>query len=375
MDPRREIERLRADIARHDYLYYRLASPEISDLDYDALFRRLRELEELHPELITPDSPTQRVSETPSPGFQQVKHPFPLISLDNTYDESDLAEFHRRVVEGLEGRVPEYLCELKFDGVAVILKYENGSFTQGATRGNGVEGDDITANLRTIKSLPLKVYPRKRGMTVDPVFFARGEVYMNKADFVAFNEEREAEGKATFANPRNSAAGSLKILDPRIVASRPLNIVFYGYDSKGTNQPNDQAGALRLLDESGLPASPNWVVAKTLDQVISYWRTWQEKRDELPYEIDGVVVKVNGFADQRRLGMTARSPRWAVAVKFSARQAKTKLNDILLQLGRTGTITPVADLEPVPLGGVTIRRATLHNFEEIKRLDVARARR
>ena len=370
MDPRREIERLRADIARHDYLYYRLASPEISDLDYDALFRRLRELEELHPELITPDSPTQRVSETPSPGFQQVKHPFPLISLDNTYDESDLAEFHRRVVEGLEGRVPEYLCELKFDGVAVILKYENGSFTQGATRGNGVEGDDITANLRTIKSLPLKVYPRKRGMTVDPVFFARGEVYMNKADFVAFNEEREAEGKATFANPRNSAAGSLKILDPRIVASRPLNIVFYGYDSKGTNQPNDQAGALRLLDESGLPASPNWVVAKTLDQVISYWRTWQEKRDELPYEIDGVVVKVNGFADQRRLGMTARSPRWAVAVKFSARQAKTKLNDILLQLGRTGTITPVADLEPVPLGGVTIRRATLHNFEEIKRLDV-----
>ena len=273
-------------------------------------------------------------------------------------------------MEGLEGRVPEYLCELKFDGVAVILKYENGSFTQGATRGNGVEGDDITANLRTIKSLPLKVYPRKRGMTVDPVFFARGEVYMNTADFVAFNEEREAEGKATFAYPRNSAAGSLKILDPRIVASRPLNIVFYGYDSKGTNQPNDQAGALRLLDESGLPASPNWVVAKTLDQVISYWRTWQEKRDELPYEIDGVVVKVNGFADQRRLGMTARSPRWAVAVKFSARQAKTKLNDILLQLGRTGTITPVADLEPVPLGGVTIRRATLHNFEEIKRLDV-----
>ncbi len=370
MDPRREIERLRAEITRHDYLYYRLARPEISDREYDALFRRLRELEQQHPELVTPDSPTQRVSETPAPGFTQVKHPFPLISLDNTYDESDLQEFHRRVVSGLEGRTPEYLCELKFDGVAVIVKYEDGRFVQGATRGNGAVGDDITANLRTIRSLPLRIYPANARTPIDSVFFARGEVYMNKNDFVQFNEEREAEGKPPFANPRNSAAGSLKILDSRIVATRPLNVVFYGYDADGKSRPETQAAALQRLDELGLPASPQWEIAENIDHVVAYWRKWQEKRDQLPYEIDGVVVKVNHFADQRILGMTARSPRWAVAVKFSARQAKSRLNDVILQIGRTGTLTPVADLSPVPLGGVTIRRATLHNFEEIKRLDV-----
>ncbi len=370
MDPRREIERLRADITRHDYLYYRLAQPEISDREYDALFQRLRQLEQEYPELVTPDSPTQRVSETPSPGFKQVKHPFPLISLDNTYDESDLQEFHRRVVSGLEGRTPEYLCELKFDGVAVILKYEDGRFVQGATRGNGAVGDDITANLRTIRALPLRIYPPRPRLPMDPVFYARGEVYMNKEDFVQFNEEREAEGKPVFANPRNSAAGSLKMLDSRMVASRPLNIVFYGYDSDSKTRPETQAAALERLDELGLPSSPNAEVAKSIDQVVAFWRKWQEKRDQLPYEIDGVVVKVNRFADQRILGLTARSPRWAVAVKFSARQARSKLNDIILQIGRTGTLTPVADLEPVSLGGVTIRRSTLHNFEEIKRLDV-----
>lgn len=370
MDPRREIERLRADISRHDYLYYRLARPEISDREYDALFERLRELEQQHPELVTPDSPTQRVSETPSPGFTQVKHPFPLISLDNTYDESDLQEFHRRVVTGLEGRMPEYLCELKFDGVAVILKYEDGCFVQGATRGNGTVGDDITANLRTIRSLPLRIYPGNSRTPVDPVFFVRGEVYMNKEDFVRLNEEREAESKPMFANPRNSAAGSLKILDSRIVAARPLNIVFYGFDAESKSRPETQAAALQRLHELGLPSSPQWEVTKTIEQVVAYWRKWQEKRDQLPFEIDGVVVKVNRFADQRILGMTARSPRWAVAVKFSARQARSRLNDIILQIGRTGTLTPVADLSPVPLGGVTIRRATLHNFEEIERLDV-----
>ena len=370
VDPRREIERLRAEIARHDYLYYRLAEPEVSDQEYDALFRQLSELERKHPELITSDSPTQRVSETPSAGFKQVVHPFPLVSLDNTYDEQDLAEFHRRVAEGLEGRTPEYLCELKFDGVAVVVKYENGQFVQGATRGNGTVGDDITANLRTIRSLPLKVYARKKTVDVESVFYARGEIFMNKTDFVKLNEERQAEGKAVFANPRNSAAGSLKILDSKLVAKRPLKIVFYGYDSNAANRPRTQEEALKRLDDLGLPTSPHWEVVKTLDQITSFWNKWQGKRDQLPYEIDGVVVKVNEFADQRRLGMTARSPRWAVAVKFSARQAKTRLNDIMLQIGRTGTLTPVADLEAVPLGGVTIRRATLHNFEEIKRLDV-----
>jgi DNA ligase (NAD+) len=370
VDVEREIERLRAEIARHDYLYYVLARPEIPDEEYDRLFKRLAELERAHPELITLDSPTQRIGDALTEGFAAVRHPFPLISLDNSYDEEDLRAFHQRVVDGLEGRQPEYVCELKFDGVALLLKYEQGRFVQGSTRGDGMQGDDITVNLRTIRALPLRVRPPRRGLSTDPLFYVRGEAYMNKADFLAFNREREAAGEKTFANPRNSTAGSLKLLDPKIVATRPLLVVCYGYDNQGQTSPSTQADALKRLEDLGFPASPHWKLVRSLNDVLAYWHAWQEKRDQLPFEIDGVVVKVNRFDDQRRLGLTARAPRWAMAFKFSARRATTKLHRILLQLGRTGTVTPVADLEPVSLGGVTIRRATLHNFDEIERLDL-----
>ncbi|MFZ5433957.1 MAG: NAD-dependent DNA ligase LigA [Calditrichota bacterium] len=370
MDPRQEIQKIRADIAHHDYRYYVLAQPEISDEEYDRLFARLRELEDAHPELITPDSPTQRIGDALTEGFQSVHHPFPLISLDNSYDEADLRAFHQRVVEGLDGRQPNYTCELKFDGVAVLLKYVNGEFVQGATRGDGSQGDDITANLRTIRSLPLKVFPQRKTRKIDTEFYVRGEVYMNKADFVAFNQERMDAGEKQFANPRNSAAGSLKILDPRIVAARPLALVCYGLYLTVTNGALDQSEALNRLGDLGFPVSPHFKKVGSLDDVLDFWSQWQDQRDELPFEIDGVVVKVDSAADQRILGQTARAPRWAMAFKFSARQATTVLKRIILQVGRTGILTPVADLDPVPLGGVTIRRATLHNFEEIERLDV-----
>jgi DNA ligase (NAD+) len=369
VDPRTEIERLRAEIAHHDNLYYVQAQPEISDEEYDHLFKRLRDLESRHPDLITPDSPTQRVGEALHEGFKVVKHPFPLISLDNSYDEDDIREFDRRVIAGLEGTQPEYVCELKFDGVAVLLTYENSHLVQAETRGDGLYGDDITQNVRTIRRTPLRVYPKSQKHPLDPLFYIRGEVIMNKADFLALNEERETEGTRAFANPRNFVAGSLKTLDPNIVARRRLSLVCYGYDTMKPDGLATQAEALAKLKELGFPASPDWKLVRNIDEAVQYWQFWQPKRDKLPFEIDGVVIKVNSFADQRRLGLTARSPRWAMAFKFSARQAKTRLNQILLQIGRTGTITPVADLDPVPLGGVTIRRATLHNFEEIKRLD------
>jgi DNA ligase (NAD+) len=370
LDPKKEIERLRSEIAHHDHLYYVQARPAITDAEYDHLFNQLRELEKSHPELVTPDSPTQRIGDALAEGFKQIRHPFPLISLDNSYDEADLREFHQRVLEGLEGREPEYVCELKFDGVAILLHYESGRFVQAATRGDGAVGDDVTSNIRTIRSLPLRVLPKNSKVTVEPRFWVRGEVYMNKSDFLALNEERAALGDKPFANPRNSAAGSLKMLDPKAVAQRPLAIVCYGYATETADLPASQIDALQTLENLGFPTSPQWMKVTTIDGVVSFWRNWQERRDQLPFEIDGVVVKVDSAGDQRRLGLTARSPRWAMAFKFSARQASTRLNQILLQIGRTGAVTPVADLDPVYLGGVTIRRATLHNFDEVARLDV-----
>jgi len=369
VDARHEILKLREEIARHDFQYYIRAEPEISDQEYDRLFARLRELEALYPQWITPDSPTQRIGDALTEGFQVVRHPFPLLSLDNSYNEADLLAFHQRVFEGLEGREPTNVCELKFDGIAVLLKYENGRFIQGATRGDGLHGDDITANLRTIRSLPLRVY--SDGLQIPTVFFVRGEVYMNKTDFIECNREREDAGEKPFANPRNSTAGSLKLLDPGLVARRPLSLVCYGLSTEtGRQQPATQSESLERLRDMGFPVDRHWTKAPAIEQVIEYWSHWQDRRDELPFEIDGVVVKVDSLADQRMLGQTARAPRWAMAFKFSARQAKTVLERIVLQLGRTGILTPVAELKPVSLGGVTIRRATLHNFDEIKRLDV-----
>jgi DNA ligase (NAD+) len=370
LKPQQEVEQLRAEIARHDRLYYVLSQPEISDHEYDALFRRLRELESAHPELVDPSSPTQRVGDALTGGFTAVEHPFPLISLDNSYDEADIHAFHQRVSEGLEGRAFSYVCELKFDGVAVILKYDRGRFVQGATRGDGERGDDITLNLRTIRSLPLTVNSAREAGPVDPLFYVRGEVYLNKADFTRYNEERETAGDKPFANPRNFASGSLKILDPRLVAERPLSLVCYGYDNLQSGATDSQWESINRLRSLGFPISADVRQAQGIDAVIDYWRAWQERRDELPFEIDGIVVKVNRALDQRALGSTARAPRWAIAYKFPARQARTRLNGIVLQIGRTGVLTPVADLEPVALGGVTIKRATLHNFEELQRLDV-----
>lgn len=367
MGSEQEIRRLREQIARHDYLYYVLAKPEIEDREYDRLFQRLSELEKQHPELVTPDSPTQRIGESPTEGFRTIRHPVRLSSLQNSYNEKDLGDFDRRVKGGLNGRIPQYVCELKYDGTAVLLTYENGVFIQGATRGNGIEGDDISSNVRTIRSLPLRTYSKDKQIDKSK-FFVRGEVYMTKKDFLALNEERQAEGEAPFANPRNAAAGSLKLLHPEIVARRPLKLVCYGMYGPGS--PDTQSGALERLQELGFPASRPWEKTDSLDGILDFWHKWEEKRDTLPYEIDGIVIKVNSIADQNQLGMTARAPRWAIAMKFSARSAKTRLKRVVHQIGRTGILTPVAELEPVSLGGVTIRRATLHNYDEIARLDL-----
>ncbi|MBL0060370.1 MAG: NAD-dependent DNA ligase LigA [bacterium] len=367
--PKQEIEALRREIARHDRLYYADGTPEISDFDYDQLFKRLRDLESAHPELITPDSVTQRIGDVLTEGFASVKHPFPMLSLQNSYDLDDISEFHHRVVNGLEGDSPEYSCELKFDGVSLLLTYEAGFLIRAATRGDGEKGDNITANIRTLKGIPLRLSADQDEASPPKTLFVRGEVYMRTDDFLAFNDEQVAEGKKPLANPRNSVAGSLKLLDPSLVSRRPLRVVCYGYDSPDKPMPSHVDG-LAFLKSLGLPVSSETRVAKTIEEVIDFWQKWEAQRDTLPFEIDGVVVKVNSLAQQRKLGITSRAPRWAIACKFSARQATTLLNGVSFQVGRTGVLTPVAELEPVFLGGITVKRATLHNFDEIRRLDL-----
>ncbi|MBK8130412.1 MAG: NAD-dependent DNA ligase LigA [bacterium] len=367
--PKQEIAALRREISRHDRLYYAEARPEISDIEYDRLFQKLRDLEAEHPELVTRDSPTQRVGEALTTGFASVRHPFPMLSLQNSYDQRDLEEFHRRVVSGLEGEQPEYSCELKFDGVSLLLTYEHGQLTRAATRGDGEQGDDVTANIRTVRGLPLALQTTTVRTKIPEVLHVRGEAYMRTDDFLAFNEEQVAEGKKPLANPRNTVAGSLKLLDPALVARRPLRIVCYAYESPDLPIESHGAGLDRLR-EFGLPTSAESAVHTTIEGVQGYWESWEAKRDTLPFEIDGVVVKVNSFEQQRKLGVTSRAPRWALACKFSPRQAFTTLSGVSFQIGRTGVLTPVAELEPVSLGGVTVRRATLHNFEEVARLDL-----
>lgn len=367
--PRQEIEALRREIARHDKLYYADGNPEISDEEYDKLFDRLRVLEAAHPHLVTPDSPTQRIGDALNEGFASVKHPFPMLSLQNSYDLKDIQEFHRRVVDGLEGELPEYSCELKFDGISILLTYANGMLTRAATRGDGERGDDITTNIRTIRGLPLQLEPKRLKLEVPKVFHVRGEVYMRTDDFLSFNREQVAEGKKPLANPRNTVAGSLKLLDPGMVARRPLRVVCYSFESPAGDLRSHSDG-LRTLDDLGLPVSRASQVARTIDEAVDYWKSWEAKRDTLDFEIDGVVLKVNSISQQRKLGNTSRAPRWAIACKFSARQAVTVLNGVSFQIGRTGVLTPVAELEPVALGGVTVRRATLHNFDEVRRLDL-----
>jgi DNA ligase (NAD+) len=346
-----------------------LAQPVISDYEYDKLYKELVELEKTYPEYVTPDSPTQRVGSDITNEFKPVAHRIPMLSLSNTYNEEELYDFNRRVKEGLpENEKVEYVCELKIDGVSVSVIYEKGILVRAATRGDGTTGEEITNNVKTIKSLPLSVKTEVEGYRLEDVE-VRGEIYMELDDFEKINAERELNGEKTFANPRNLVAGTIKLLDPKAVAKRPLKIfVYYLYSQSETLESQYQN--LKLLEAMGLPVNPNYRLCGSIEDVIEFCREWEEKRFTLPYEIDGAVVKVNSIRQQQILGSIAKSPRWAVAFKFKARQEKTKLKKIVWQVGRTGTLTPVAELEPVFLAGSTISRATLHNIDEIRRKDI-----
>ena len=362
----KELETIRRDILDHDYRYYVLAQPTISDEMYDKLMVRLIELEHRHPEFITPDSPTQRVGGQLMKEFPSVIHTMPMLSLSNTYSEDEIRDFDRRIQKSLKNEQYRYVCELKFDGIAISLRYENSMFVRGATRGDGTQGDDITNNLKTIRSIPLRL----RHVNDAPhTLEVRGEVYMNRNDFQQMNEERQLADEKTFVNPRNSAAGTLKLQDPKMVAQRPLNFISYFLHTEDISLISHHEN-LCLLKELGFPTSQHTKLCRSIDEVIEYWKEWERRRDELPYDIDGVVVKLDSLHQQERLGAVAKSPRWAVAFKFASRQAETRLIDIRLQVGRLGTMTPVADLEPVFLGGSTVSHATLHNEDYIRELDI-----
>ena len=363
-----EILELRREIEKHNYQYHVLDNPLISDAEYDRLFRRLVDLETAHPELITPDSPTQKVGAPPLTSFKTVQHTLPMLSLSNATDREEMEEFEERIQRFLKSSEPiEYIAEPKIDGVAVEVVYENGRFTLGSTRGDGINGEDITLNLKTIRSLPMTLRDAKR--QIPERLEVRGEVFLSRSAFQKMNREREGEGQPLFANPRNAAAGSLKQLDSTITAKRSLDIFFHG---RGVSSVNF-ASHVEFLDGIkgwGLKPVPFARPCRGLEDVLGYYEEMESRRDDLPYEIDGLVVKVNSAELQRRLGEIARSPRWAIAYKFKARQATTRILDIQPQVGRTGTLTPVASLEPVPIGGVMVKSASLHNMDEIERKDI-----
>jgi len=367
----KEIEKLRNDIRYHEYRYYVLDNPEISDFEFDKLMRRLQELEAQNPELVTPDSPTQRVGGQPAQEFPKVRHSVPMLSLDNTYSVDELKDFDRRVRE-LSGRSKvEYVGELKLDGLSMALTYEDGVLTHGVTRGDGVEGEDVTANVRTIRSVPLRIDPKRSVVISDPRRFeVRGEVIMPRKAFEQTNAQREAAGEPRYANPRNAAAGSMRQLDSRIVAQRKLDMFLYYLLVENREPLRQHWQNLEALVKMGFKVNPNRRLCKSFEELMDYIQEWESKRDGLEYEIDGIVVKVNDIRLWEELGTTAKSPRWAIAYKYAARQATTRVMDIRAQVGRTGTLTPVADLEPVDVGGVTVSHATLHNMDEIARLGV-----
>ena len=368
-EAKQEIEKLRSELNEHDYNYYVLANPSVSDYQYDMMMKRLEALEADFPEFDAPDSPTKRVSGEPTKIFQVVRHQKPMLSLSNTYNEEEIRDFDRRVKSLLkDGEEFEYVCELKIDGVAMSLIYENGYLVRAVTRGDGEQGDDVTNNVKTIRSLPLKIETDNEALQNIEV---RGEVYYPRAEFDKLNEERVAAGEFAFANPRNSASGTLKMQDASIVAKRPLRMFCYYLDSLSGAPPTEtHFEAVNTIKALRFPVNPNARLCKTVDDVIAYWKEWEVKKDSLNYEIDGVVVKVNRFEQHTRLGATAKSPRWAIAFKFATEQAETTLEDIQWQVGRTGNVTPVAHLTPVLLLGTTVSRATLHNMDEIERLDV-----
>ena len=353
---------LRDELNRHNYLYHVLNQPDVSDAQYDTLMRELRELEDEHPELVTADSPAQRVGGEPAEGFAEVRHPSPMLSLGNAFDAEELLAWHRRVASRLEQSEFEMVCELKYDGLAVALTYEDGLFVRGATRGNGLVGDDVTQNLRTVKSIPLRVL----GGGAPRVLEVRGEVYFPKSKFQRFNEQRAEQGLATYATPRNTAAGSLRQLDPRQTAERPLDVFIYGIGHADGEIPDNQWDTLAFLKDLGFKVSEHNGLAATTNEVLDYYSIWLEGVEDLDYDCDGVVVKVNTFDYQGQLGYVGREPRWAVAYKFPATQSVTQLLDILVNVGRTGSINPYAVLEPVDVAGATVKQATLHNEDYIK---------
>jgi DNA ligase (NAD+) len=363
---RKRAEQLRREILGHDHRYYILAAPVISDEEYDHLMKELQEIEAAYPSVITPDSPTQRVGGEPAKEFPSATHDPPMLSLANSYTEDDIRDFDRRVRELLGAATPVYIAELKIDGVAVTMRYQKGVFVRGATRGDGTQGDDITRNLRTIRQLPLRLHSTGENYSTLEV---RGEAFMTRHDFEEMNREREKNGEKTFINPRNATAGTLKLLDPRIVASRPIRLFTYAVYAPAARLTSHQRN-LELLSSLGFPVNPHVRRCVTIDDAVTFWREHEQHRDELPYEIDGVVIKVDSLAQQMELGTIAKSPRWAIAFKFASRKAETLLSGITLQVGRTGTVTPVAELVPVFVGGTTVSRATLHNVDYITQLDL-----
>jgi len=367
----KKIEALREKIRQHEYRYYVLDDPELSDADFDKLMNELKRLEAEHPELITPDSPTQRVGGKPREGFVKARHSSPMLSLDNAYSEDELRDWERRVHE-LTGRNDlEYMCELKLDGMSLALIYSDGRLERGITRGDGSIGEDVTSNVRTVRSIPLTIAKdklKKAGIPAD--FEVRGEMLMPLAAFRKLNEERERQGLATFANPRNFTAGTVRQLEPSITAQRRMDFFAYMLLQDGRTYFDRQSKTMDALEQAGFKVNPNRKLAKNLAEVWKFIQSWESKRESLPYEIDGIVIKVDPTAWQRELGFTGKAPRWAIAYKYAARGAVTLVENIDPQVGRTGKLTPVAWLKPVPIGGTTVSRATLHNMDEIERLGV-----
>jgi DNA ligase (NAD+) len=366
-DAKKIIEQLRNQIREHDYLYYVLNQPKISDQEYDKLFAELKELEKEHPELITPDSPTQRVSGQPLEGFATVTHSVPMLSMDNTYNAEELKAFDERIRKQLKSSDYDYVVELKIDGLAISLRYENGILVTGATRGDGEVGDDVTANIRTIKAIPLVLI---NAVKIPDVCEIRGEVYMPTNSFEELNRMKAEAGEPLFANPRNAAAGSLKLLDARITSQRNLSFFAYAIGEISESLADNHFDCLQKFKQIGLPVNPNIQKAKDIDEVMEICLSWDKRRAELDYQIDGMVVKVNNLQQRQILGSTGRAPRWCISYKFAAEQAETVVESIDVQVGKSGILTPVANLTPVLLAGTTVKRANLHNFDMLNQLGV-----
>jgi DNA ligase (NAD+) len=368
---KKEIAELRVKIRHHEYLYYVVDDPEISDAAFDRLMNRLKELEAAHPELVTADSPTIRVGGTPREGFTTVRHARPMLSLDNAFSYEALRDWDRRVREGSGREDIEYIAEHKFDGLSISLQYEDGVLVRGVTRGDGTTGEEVTPNAKTIRSIPLRVDAAiLKKVKLSAAFEVRGEVMMTRKSFDALNRQQEQSGGKLFVNPRNAAAGAVRVLDPAITAQRRLDFFAYYLFVDGKVPFAKHSDSLLALKQMQFRASDDWKLCDGIEKVTAYCEAWDSKREKLPYDIDGVVIKVNSTPLQNELGFTAKAPRWAIAYKYPARQETTVVNDIIVQVGRTGTLTPVAVLEPVQVGGVTVSRSTLHNMDEVERLGV-----